>query len=555
MSKLVCGPLSAISKALLVSATVLSLSAQGAEVRGEINAGTVGMPVEEQRLEADVRFLASDLLEGREAGTRGYDIAASFVAERYRSLGLKPAPGQSDYFQHLTLQDAKVSMEFGGLMTLSGAEAPSAFEAGIDYVGRATGYASEVTIEAPIVFVGYGFVSEKYQRNDYEGLDVKGKIVAYFIGAPNFLDSEERAYYSEQRAKEASDRGAIATLSLLTPSFEQRYAFEKIVENTAHSSQSFWLDQKGRAYNISPNIQARAVVSLNGGSRLFGERWDKIAEAAESPQGEMASFEMDVSARLTVKAIHSEVRTANVVGYLEGSDAQLKNETVVISGHMDHEGIKESEEEGADIVYNGAMDNATGVASILELARIMSQNPPRRSVLFMALTAEEKGLLGSDYFANNPVVPIENIVANINLDMPILNFEFQDVIVYGVERSTMRPVVKSAVEAFDLSLSPDPMPEQGIFTRSDHYSFVKQGVPAVYLNLGYANGGEAAQTDFIKHHYHEPSDEIEKVSFRQLRRFTEVNMKIVEGVANMDERPLWKRDDFFGKAFNGPMEK
>jgi Zn-dependent M28 family amino/carboxypeptidase len=555
MPKLTSGIYRPFKSLVLGAAAAVSLSACN-PIQQDIESQSLSTPlVEQSRLEADVRFLASDLLEGREAGTRGYDISASFVAERFRALGLKPAPGQENYYQQVPLQNIKPTLKFGGHMTLSGPDAPKTFEGGVDYVGRASGAGTEIDIEAPVVFVGYGLVSEKYQRDDYAGLDVDGKIVAYIIGAPKFLDSEERAYYSNQRSRVASERGAIGTISLYSEGFERRLSFAKVVKGTEHRSESHWTDAEGRAHNDSPNIQAGAILGLDGASKLFGDRWEGIAAAAESESGEMESFELNLSARIKVNAKHSESRSANVVGYLEGSDPLLKHEYVVISGHMDHEGIQETDEEGDDEIYNGAMDNATGVSSVLELARIMSKNPPRRSMLFIALTAEEKGLLGSDYFANNPLVPIEDIAANVNLDMPVLTYEFTDVVVYGAERSTLFPVVQEAARRAGVSLSPDPVPEQGIFTRSDHYSFVQQGVPAVYLDTGFANGGEEAVLDFLQNHYHEVSDETEKVVFRQLRRFTEVNLLIAEGVANMDSRPVWKRGDFFGKVFNGPMEK
>lgn len=221
--------------------------------------------------------------------------------------------------------------------------------------------------------------------------------------------------------------------------------------------------------------------------------------------------------------------------------------------HLDHLGVKPTPEEDDDEIYNGAMDNASGVASLLESARMLASSPPKRSVIFIAVTAEEKGLNGSDYFARNPTVPTDNIVAVVNLDMPILNYPFADIVAFGAERSTLYSPVEQAAIAHELQFSPDPVPEQGLFTRSDHYMFVRQGVPAVYIKPGFANGGEEAQATFRGTHYHEPSDETALMDFDSLRRFTDVNADIARNIANMPERPVWNAGDFFGSTFHGPQ--
>ncbi len=510
------------------------------------------------RLEADVRFLASDLLEGREAGTRGYELAATFVAERYRALGLNMPEGQNNYFQQVPMRGVKSTYEFGGELTFSGENAPAAFMPGTDFVVRSGASATQDLIEAPIVFVGFGLVAPKYGRDDYEGLDVEGKIVAYLYGAPKFLNSEERAYHSGQRAKNASDRGAIGTITLYTPTFSKRLPFERLIGYVTEKSRMFWMQPDGTPYSDSPGIRGEVIINMAGAEKLFSKapvQWDAIAEGAESEQGLVKGFEWGVNASIEVGAAHRESQSPNVIGVLEGSDPTLKNEYVVLSAHLDHEGIHKTDEEGDDEIYNGAMDNATGVSSMLEVARMLSLNPPKRSVMFIALTGEEKGLLGSEYFAKNPIVPIENIVANVNLDMPILTYDFTDVVAYGAERSTLFSVVEQAAKTANLTLSPDPVPELGIFTRSDHYSFVAEGVPAVYLDLGFASGGEEAQNDFMKHHYHERSDEAQLISYDVMAKFVGVNFLLAQNISNMKERPVWKRGDFFGETFKGPMEK
>jgi Zn-dependent M28 family amino/carboxypeptidase len=254
-----------------------------------------------------------------------------------------------------------------------------------------------------------------------------------------------------------------------------------------------------------------------------------------------------------VESRHRNLTSSNVVGILPGTDKALAREHVILTAHLDHVGIKPTEEPDDDEIYNGAMDNASGISAILEVARQLVKAPPKRSVVFIALTAEEKGLNGSDYFARNSTVPSDSMVAVVNLDMPILTYPFTDFIAFGVERSTLYEPIKLAADAYGLALSPDPMPDEGIFTRTDHYNFVKQGVPAVNLIPGFENGGEEAQNEFLKTHYHEASDEVSLVDFVALKKFADVETAITRNITNMHERPVWNAGDFFGDTFGGPM--
>jgi Zn-dependent M28 family amino/carboxypeptidase len=236
---------------------------------------------------------------------------------------------------------------------------------------------------------------------------------------------------------------------------------------------------------------------------------------------------------------------------LEGSDPALKNEVIVLSGHLDHVGIGAAVK--GDTIYNGAMDNAAGIASMLEVAHGFKHLKvrPKRSILFLAVTAEEKGLVGADYFAQNPTVAKRNIVGNVNLDMPILTYEYKDVVAFGAERSTIGPAVARAAATQGVGLVPDPQPEQGIFTRSDHYRFVQQGVPSVFLVTGPGGEGATANAGFLKEHYHLPSDEIGLVRWDTGARFVALNMAILRELADAPERPRWNKGDFFGRLYNG----
>ncbi len=544
--------LAGLAAALTVSCDNLTTSAAPAQTRAHDNAAN------QNRLEADLRYLADDLLEGREAGTRGYDLAAKYVAERYRAVGLTPAGNDGAYFQNVPMREVKNGSENGGTITFSGEGAPNGLAPGVDYFVGGSALALEGAVEAPVVFVGYGLVAEDHDRNDYEGLDVDGKIVAVLFGAPKFLNSEERAHYRATTAKRASERGAVGMIVIWTPTLGSLIPFDVLLNIQKGSTNMSWLRDDGTPFTNSPNLKGGGVLSPDLSEKLFSSMplsWEEIAAADASDEGYVKGFDMGLTARIESKSTHRELTSPNVIGMLPGSDPALRDQYVVLTAHLDHEGVKPTPEEDDDEIYNGAMDNASGIASMLEVAHLLAQNPPRRSVLFVALTAEEKGLVGSDYFARNPTVPAEQVVANINLDMPILTYKFSDIIAFGGERSNMYPVVEAAAERAGLILSPDPQPDQGFFVRSDQYSFVKQGVPAVYLDLGFGNDGEAAQTAFQKDHYHQPSDEADGVDYEQLRRFAQVNYEIASGVANMDERPLWKKDDFFATIFNGPMEE
>ena len=241
----------------------------------------------------------------------------------------------------------------------------------------------------------------------------------------------------------------------------------------------------------------------------------------------------------------------NVVGLLEGSDPALKSEYVVISAHLDHVGVGKPDAKG-DTIYNGAMDNAVGTGSMLEVARAFaaSGKKPRRSILFVAVTAEEKGLVGSDYFAANPVVPAAQIVADVNLDMPILLYDFQDVVAFGAEQSTLGPIVERAAAKMGVTLSPDPMPAEQLFLRSDHYSFVKAGVPSVFLVTGFKNGGEKAFRDFLKTNYHKVSDDLKQpFDWKAGAKFAKINYLIAREIADADQEPRWYEGNSFGERF------
>jgi Zn-dependent M28 family amino/carboxypeptidase len=240
----------------------------------------------------------------------------------------------------------------------------------------------------------------------------------------------------------------------------------------------------------------------------------------------------------------------NVLGLIPGSDPALRDEVVILMAHLDHVGVRETK--GGDGIINGAMDNAAGVAIVLEVARTFasSETRPRRSILFLAVTGEESGLLGTFYFASHPPVSLERIVGVVNLDMPLLTFNFTDIVAFGAEHSTLGAAAAKAAAAGGAHLSPDPMPAEGIFTRSDHYALVRKGVPALFMTPGFEGQGETAWKTFLGEHYHQPSDDLSQpFNWPAAARFAQITCGLVRDIANATERPRWNKGDFFGDTF------
>lgn len=510
------------------------------------------------KLLADVAFLSDDLLEGREAGKRGYDVAANYVASRFRSLGLQPGGTNQSFFQPVPLVEPRKATPESGSLSFSGPNAKAIVLDDTNHFVFPSSRAPTVDIEAPVVFVGYGFSSEDHGRDDFKGVDVEGKIAIVLGGAPKYLNSEERAHFGATSAERLSERGAIGWIWAYTPTAENTMPFQRLLGFLRDGTRVSWLKADGTTYSRAPNIQAGAAVSVDAAGQILraaGADWDQILEAAASESGLVEGLDTGLTARIEVDATHTKYSSPNVVGILPGTDPVLSHEHIVLVAHLDHVGTKSGVSDEEDGIFNGAMDNAVGVAVLLETARRLAQSPPRRSVIFLATTAEEKGMVGSDYYAENPTVAADSIVAVVNQDMPILTFDFQDVVAYGAERSNIYPVVEAAAERGGAELSPDPIPDEGIFTRSEQYSFAKRGVPGLSLKPGFANGGDLQNNEFRSTHYHKVTDEVGLVDVDALSRFAYIMYEISRGIADMNDRPVWRNGDFFARTFGGPMEE
>jgi Zn-dependent M28 family amino/carboxypeptidase len=503
-------------------------------------------------IKAHMTFLADDLLEGREAGTRGYDIAARYVASQYALMHVKPAGDDGSYLQQVPLTAFRPADQGG--VSYTGADGKSgALVFGEDYLPSAQARQAETSITAPLVFVGYGMVAPERGRDDYAGLDVKGKIVVVLSGAPSGLQTEIRAHYSNANVKraEAARRGAVGVLTLPTASYEKRRPFARGVSGYQEWKMT-WNDAQGVPYVRGAEAPGLASLSLKGGAKLFAgapTSLDEVLAAAETPEGLVKGFALPANVTVRLKTEIEKRQSSNVVGLIEGSDPTLNAQTIVLSAHLDHLGIHGKD---ADKINNGALDNASGVATLLEVARGFKEarTKPKRSIVLLVVTAEEKGLIGSEYFAHNPTVPKAGLAADVNLDMPILLYDFQDVVAFGADRSSIGPAVARAAGRVGIGLSADPLPDEGLFTRSDHYRFVEQGVPSVFLMTGFKNGGEKGFKDFLATHYHKPGDDLNQpIDYKAAARFALVNYEIARELANAPTRPTWNKGDFFGNLF------
>lgn len=496
-------------------------------------------------MRAHVEFLASDVLEGRETGTRGYDIAAEYVATRFRAIGLQP-PSADGWFQQVPfgsalVDDAKSTFTIGG----------QSFTNRKDVLFGPARKEGTDTNQAQVVFVGYGIDDPKNGHNDYRGLDVKGKIVAVLQGFPKGMASDVGAHYGRSKAQFADKRGAIGIITIRTLERDRVRPWSREIEGPQHPSMN-WTDASGSLFTEAPRIRFGVTLHDSAAQALFARAPVPLADVlalADKKDGRPKGFALKPSVRLDRITTMNKITSPNVIGMLPGSDPKFAGEYVLLMAHLDHNGIDTTKK--GDKIYNGAMDNASGTASLLEAARALAAGPrPRRSILFAAVTAEERGLLGSDYLARHPVTKAGKVVSVVNLDMPVLLYDFQDVIAFGAEHSTMGPAVARAAARLGVGVSPDPLPSEALFTRSDHYSFVRQGVPSIFLMTGFKNGGDKAFSDFLKTHYHKVSDDLTlPLDWNAAAKFAKINTMIAAEIANGDEAPKWFEGSFFGNRF------
>lgn len=503
-----------------------------------------------------VEFLADGLLKGRDTGSEGHEIAARYVASQFDAMGLKPAGDDGGWLQQIAFQKTERGAT-PGTVTVTGPKGEQSWTHATDVLISLTPREQALDVSAPLVFVGYGIENAKLGINDYAGLDVKGKIVVTLRGFPKGLPSEEAAHLSATKFEVAQSHGAIGLFSIGTNLSMKTRPWARSLK-FADGADVNWIDADGKPFEEAPAIRVSGALNEPAAQAVFAGAPRTIAQLrkeADRQGGRPKGFALKSTMRVQLSSTASRITSPNVLGMIPGSDPALKNEFVVLSAHLDHIGVnalKAGDKPGTDYINNGALDNAAGVATMLEVARAMAASPrkPRRSIIFLASTGEEKGLLGADYYARHPGMAKGKIVGNVDLDMPLLLYPFTDVIAYGADHSTLGPIVRKALAPMGVTLSPDPTPEEVIFVRSDHYMFVKQGVPAVFLATGYANGGQAATKAFLDGNYHGAGDDVmQKIDWQQGARFAEANYRITRVMADDDTPPMWIAGDFFGDAF------
>jgi hypothetical protein len=490
-----------------------------------------------------VEYLASDALEGRNTGSEGHLEAAEYVASQFQQAGLKPAGEDGSFIQRVAfltkqLDEGQSSLS---LRTRAGVQNVRLGEDAI----ISTRVDPAPAVDAELVFVGYGLRIPEIKFDDFAGLDAKGKIAVYLAGAPPHVSGALASHYqtAAQRWAALKSVGIIGAISIANP-HHMDVPWERTAAN--RTQMTMQLADPKMAETAGDQI-AVAWNPAHADELLAGTRHTlkEIVDAAEA-QKPLPHFAMETRVQAKTVVKRSEVVSQNIAAVYPGTSKS--NEYVVISAHVDHLGV--STPVDGDRIFNGAMDNASGVASMLELANRLHETGAKtaRSLLFVAVTGEEKGLLGSRYFASNPTVPAKSMVADINIDMFLPIYPLRILTVYGLDESTLGDDARAVGSSMGVKVQPDPEPLRNIFTRSDQYSFILQGVPSVMLDIGNEKGSteEKIQKDWLATRYHARSDDLNQpVDKASAAKFNDLSMGLILKVADADRKPEWKKDSFF----------
>jgi Zn-dependent M28 family amino/carboxypeptidase len=516
-----------------------------------------------------VQVLASDRFEGRAPGTRGEELTVEYLSGEFRKLGLKPGNPDGTYVQDVPL--VGITGKRTASLTAGGKRMHMKFPE--DYVSVSRRFDKHVEAkDTDVVFVGYGVVAPEYDWDDYKGVDVRGKTIVMLINDPAVPDpadpkrldpkvfnGQAMTYYGRWTYKYeiASEKGAAAAL-IVHQTGPAGYPYE--VVSGSWGRENFDIDNPD---GNKDRVAFEGWITEERARKLFelsGHSFDDLKQRAL--RRDFKPVALPAKASFTMDNVLRRVKSKNVVARLEGSDPQLKDQVVVYSAHWDHLG-RDPHLKG-DQIFNGALDNATGSAGLLELAQAYTKlpAPPRRSVLFLAVTAEEKGLLGSKWYAGHPLYPLARTVANINMDGLNIWGPTRDVVVVGKGQSTLEDVLEAEVGAQGRVLIADPTPEKGSYYRSDHFEFAKVGVPALYTGRGVEiigqppGAGQQRVDDFIARHYHKPSDDIKpdwdlSGAEQDLRLLLHVGLRVAEA----DAHPQWKPGSEFKARRDATMRE
>lgn len=492
---------------------------------------------------ADIATLADDGMEGRLTGSPGHRRAADFVAGRLRAIGIGPA-GADGYFQPVEFEEQFVVADRStAALVSSGVALPISIPEDM-IVGRGDGRRPD-RVDAPLVFLGYGLHMPEAGHDDFAGVDLAGKIAVVVGGGPAEIPAALKSHARSQRGRLLEARGAVGLIALTTPHSVEIPWARSI--GTASQSGMYYADSELRDLK-KPFVSA--TFNPATAEKLFARSGRSFAEVAALADASkpIPGFALGQSLRAEIATRHASVDSINVVGLIPGSDPALRNEHIVLTAHLDHLGV--GEPVNGDRIFNGALDNSAGVASLLDIARTLkSGKRPKRSILFVFVTAEEKGLLGSRYFALRPLVPPGGrIVADLNFDMALPIFPLKSVIALGAEESSLGADARAIGETMGLPLVPDPAPERNSFIRSDQYSFIREGIPALAFKFGFAKDSpEAAiERSWRSTRYHAPSDDLNQpVERADAVRLNDFVAALALRIANAPERPRWNDQSFF----------
>jgi Zn-dependent M28 family amino/carboxypeptidase len=503
------------------------------------------------RIRAHVRFLSSDLLEGRGVGVRGGDLAAEYIAAQLALAGAKPAGDNGTYFQKVPLVGIETSPS--AELSAAGPGQPVAFRWMDDFVGVSERQQPQTTFEGDAVFAGHGIVAPEFGWDDFKGADVRGKVLVLFTNEPQssdpaFFAGRALTYYGRWTYKfeQAARLGAAAALIIHTAS-TAGYGWD-VVRNSWGREQPFvTLSPGSQALSFAGWLTSAAAEKLLSAA---GQNVSRLLEASESR--DFRPIPLGIRIRGAIPSKLRQIAARNVVALIPGNDPKLKDQSVIFSAHYDHLGI--GPPVNGDAIYNGAVDNATGCGVLLEIARAWSALPvkPARSALFLSVTAEEGGLRGSQFYGEHPVIPHGKTAINLNYDGLHPFGRTADVVLSGAERTTAWPLVQSAARRLDLTIAPDPRPEQGSYYRSDHFSLARFGIPAFSIQEGShyrgkpASYGDEIFKEYNARHYHQPSDEYrEDWDFSGLEDLARLGFLIGIDAANQPGLPTWKAGDEF----------
>jgi Zn-dependent M28 family amino/carboxypeptidase len=522
------------------------------------DAQTEGAPsrITPQEIDAHLRFLSSDLLEGRAPATRGGRIAEEYIATQLQAFGVKPGVGDSSYYQHVPIDVVKADPATIKVTASGKANANLRFtDDVVVWPGSATDASSA---HGELVFVGYGASAPEYRWDDFKGTDVRGKILLVLVNdppataaEPNLFGGKAMTYYGRWTYKyeEAERRGAAGMLIVHTT---ERAGYPWHVVVNSNSTEHRLLPRDAAA---PPPIGVRGWITDSAATALLaqaGLSMTDLRKRAESRDFRPVSTGIIIDETMRNSLQHMSAN--NVVGVVRGIDPKVRDEYVVYSAHWDHFGI--GPVVNGDSIYNGAADNASGVAAVLTIAHTAAEGvKPRRSQLFIFVTAEESGLLGSAYFGEHPTVPASKIIADLNIDNPALIGRFRDLEVLGDTKSSLGPQLAALVKTEGVRIVPDEHPEQGHFYRSDHFSFAKVGIPAVDVKGGYdyvghpIGWGKAQRDDYTAHRYHQPSDEYRPgLDLGGVAQLSEIVYRFGVSLGNARTIPTWNSDAEFKAA-------